>query len=112
MAAKLGDFFVNITTKADNKGIKETATGLDNLIGKAKMLAGAYLAVKLAIDAVNADRTIIKDAAELGRLSDTLGVATEDLEQFGRAFEIVGAGADEAYNSIKSLQKFQQQRKV
>ena len=105
MAAKLGDFFVNISTKTDNKGIKETATGLDNLIGKAKTLAAGYLAIKAAKEFINTDRAIIKDAAELGRMSDTLGVATEDLEQFGRAFEIVGADAQEAYNIISKLKQ-------
>lgn len=105
MAAKLGDFFVNITTKADNKGIKETATGLDDLIGKAKKLAATYLSFQAAKGLINADRAIIKDAAELGRLSGDLGIATEQLEQFGRAFEIVGAGADEAYSTIRGLTK-------
>lgn len=105
MAAKLGDFFVNITTKADNKGIKETATGLDDLIGKAKKLAATYLSFQAAKGLINADRAIIKDAAELGRLSEDLGIATEQLEQFGRAFEIVGAGADEAYSTIRGLTK-------
>jgi hypothetical protein len=100
-----GDFFVNISTKTDNKGIKETATGLDNLIGKAKTLAAGYLAIKAAKEFINTDRAIIKDAAELGRMSDTLGVATEDLEQFGRAFEIVGADAQEAYNIISKLKQ-------
>jgi len=105
MAAKLGDFFVNISTKADNKGIKEVSTGLDDLLGKAKKLAAGYLTFKLAKEALNADRAIIKDAAELGRLSADLGIATEQLEQFGRAFEIVGAGADEAYSTIRGLTK-------
>lgn len=105
MAAKLGDFFVNISTKSDNKGIKEVSTGLDDLLGKAKKLAAAYLSFQAVKGLVNADREIIKDAAELGRLSDTLGVATEDLEQFGRAFEIVGAGVDSAYSTINALIK-------
>ena len=82
------------------------------MIGKAKKLAATYLTFQVAKGLINADRAIIKDAAELGRMSDVIGVATEDLEQFGRAFEIVGAGADEAYSSLKALQTFQEQRKI
>lgn len=105
MAAKLGDFFVNISTKADNKGIKEVSTGLDDLLGKAKKLAATYLTFRAVKGGIEVTGEIIKDAAELGRLSDTLGVATEDLEQFGRAFEIVGADAQDAYNIISKLKQ-------
>lgn len=105
MAAKLGDFFVNIDTKADNKGIKEVSTGLDGLIGQAKKLSIAYLAFKTAKDLTVGASSIVKDAAELGRLSQDLGIATEDLEAFGRAFEVVGAGADEAISTVRTLTK-------
>lgn len=105
MAATLGDFFVNISSKADNRGIKEVSSGLDGLLDKAKKLSLTYLSFKAIATVTNATSEIIKDAAELGRLSDSLGVATDDLEQFGRAFEIVGAGSDAAFEAINAMIK-------
>ena len=112
MAAKLGDFFVNIDTKADTKGIKQVESGLDGLIGQAKKLGAAYLTFQTAKALINADMEIVRDAAELGRLAQDFGSATEDVERFGRAFEIMGAGVGEAQKTLGTMRDIVQDIKM
>lgn len=107
MVAKLGNFLVDIDTKVNDKGIKSLNKSLGGLarkgaafgsaiVGATTLAGGSFL--KLVKNTVN-------EAAELGRLSDDLGVTTEFLETFIRTFEIVGGGADEAVNAVRNLKK-------
>lgn len=105
MAAKLGDFLVNIVTKADDKSIKNYAATLGNL-SKSALKIGATLTGAFSAAGYGLARLIggtAAETAELGRLAQDLGVSANSLERFTRSFETVGGGADEAVNTIRTL---------
>ena len=107
MAAKLGDFLVNITTEADDKGLKNYAKTLFKVSKSAGKL-GAGITASLGAAGFGFAKFITgvaSDTAELGRLAEDLGVSTNALESFSRAFDVVGAGAGTAVDTIRTLTK-------
>lgn len=105
MAANLGDFFVNITTKVKDTDAKKLASTLGSLTKSAAKI-GTTFAASIAAASYGFAKLIGNTAletAELGRLSKDLGVSADFLQIFTRSFETVGAGADEAINTIRTL---------
>ena len=105
MAANLGDFLVNIKTEADDKGLKNYTKTLFRISkGAAKLGAGITASLGAAgFGFAKFITGVASDTAELGRLAEDLGISTQSLESFTRAFDVVGAGAGEAVNTIRTL---------
>ena len=107
MVAKLGNFLVDIDTKVDERGINSLSKSLGGLATKGAKVGSVLLgATTLAGGGfLKLVKNTVEGAAELGRLSDDLGVSTDFLETFISSFETVGGGAGEAINTIRSLKK-------
>ena len=107
MVAKLGDFLIDINTSVNSKGINSLAKSLGSLsfgaLKFATVLGGATLAAGAGLTKFVVK--VVDETAELGRLSKDLGTTPNFLEVFTRSFERMGAGAEEAINSIRSLEK-------
>lgn len=105
MAAALGDFLVNITTKVKDVEAKKLASTLADLTKSATKF-GLTLTGSFAASGYGFSRLInstAQETAELGRLSKDLGVSVDFLQTFTRSFETIGVGADEAIATIRTL---------
>jgi hypothetical protein len=107
MVAKLGNFLVDIDTQVNERGVNSLNKSLGGLATKSAKVGSVLLgATTLAGGGfLKLVKNTVESTAELGRLSDDLGVSTTFLETFIRSFETVGAGAGEAINTIRSLKK-------
>ncbi len=105
MAAALGDFLVNITTKVKDKDAQRLVGTLNNLAKSAAKIGTVFAASigGLAYGFTKLVGSTAQETAELGRLSKDLGVSSNFLETFSRAFETMGAGSDEAISAIRTL---------
>jgi hypothetical protein len=107
MVAKLGNFLVDIDTTVNEKGIISLTKSLGKLTVKSAKFGAALTGavVGAGVGFTKLVKNTVDETAELGRLADDLGVTTNFLETFIRSFETVGAGGDEAINTIRSLKK-------
>lgn len=107
MAAKLGDFLVNIKTVSDDTGTQSVVKSLGNLTTRASKLGATFTGIVAGAGAgfVKLVQSTVSETAELGRLADDLGVTTDFLETLMRSFETVGAGPEEAISTIRTLRK-------
>ena len=107
MVAKLGDFLFDIDTEVNDRGIKNLAKDLGGLTTKAVKFGGVLAGAVAGAGAgfIKLVKSTVEETAELGRLAEDLGTTTTFLQTFTRSFETVGAGASEAINTIRTLQK-------
>ena len=103
MSAKLGDFFLGISAKADTTGVDTFSNKLSKLslisLGVDKGLSRMGQAIKgIFIDTA-------EETAELGRLAKDLGVSVEFVDKFQRLFMLAGGTAESANTTIRTLQK-------
>jgi len=107
MVAKLGNFLVDIDTKVNEKGVNSLSKSLGGLATKGAKVGSTILAATTVAGGgfLKLVKNTVQETAELGRLSDDLGVSTNFLETFIRSFETVGSGAGEAINTVRSLKK-------
>lgn len=105
MVASLGDFFVNIKTKVADNNVKKYTQSLTDA-SKAAFKVGGVLTTAFIGAGYGFSRLlngVVMETAELGRLSEDLGVSPQFLENFTRSFEAVGATAGDAIGTIRTL---------
>lgn len=107
MVAKLGDFLVDIDTEVNDRGIKSLAKSLGGLTTKAVKFGGVLTGAVAGAGAgfIKLVKGTVEETAELGRLAEDLSTSTTFLQTFIRSFETVGAGADEAISTVRTLTK-------
>jgi hypothetical protein len=105
MVASLGDFFVNIKTNVADNNVKKYTQSLTG-VGKTALKVGGILTTAFVGAGYGFSRLlngVVMETAELGRLSEDLGVSPQFLENFTRSFEAVGATAGDAIGTIRTL---------
>ena len=105
MVASLGDFFVNIKTNVADNNVKKYTQSLTN-VSKTALKVGGVLTTAFVGAGHGFSRllnSVVMETAELGRLSEDLGVSPQFLENFTRSFEEVGATAGDAISTIRTL---------
>lgn len=81
----------------------EADRGAEALVGMAKGALGAFAAVLAVGDFIGRAFDSIDHSEQIGRISNTLNVAVEDLDAFGKAAEIAGGDAQGAFDSLTDI---------
>ena len=103
MAAVLEEFALVVRADFKESEFKALKDNLESIFDKAKKVASVFYEVSKSIGA--SIRDIADEAGSLSRLSDSTGVAIEDLQALGYAAESEGASASEFRDTILSLTK-------
>lgn len=105
MVASLGDFFVNIKTNVSDNNLKKYTKNLAG-VGKTALKVGGIMTTAFVGAGYGFSKllnNVVMETAELGRLSEDLGVSPQFLENFTRSFEAVGSSAGDAISTIRTL---------
>ena len=109
--ATIGNLVVRLTAKIDQfvGGMKKSRTAVDQMASGVKMASGTILTFKNLLIAAGAAGLVLmvkrsmQSIDALGKLSDRLGVATEDLLKFQYAAGISGVSADQMTTSLSKF---------
>jgi len=96
MASKMGDFYVELDSTVNDKGIKIFENKLKGLLTLAS-------SITLGIGFFNMVKNTAKETAEIGRMSKDLGTTVQQLDKYQKMFELMGMDAQNASNMISEL---------
>lgn len=91
------------TEKATSRLKNEADRGAEALVGMAKGALGAFAGVLAVGNLIGRAFESVNHSEQIGRISNTLNVAIEDLDAFGKAAEIAGGDAQGAFDSLTDI---------
>lgn len=101
----LREMLLKLGVDVDKKSEQQALSGLDKIKAAAKLVAGAFVAIKSAQAFLAVTDEIRGLADEIDKTSQQLGLSAQALEEFRHAANLSGVGAREMSDTLGKLQK-------